>query len=234
MDERSALLDRLATLIATSPHNLVSRGERERIASVHLPECLAVARALPLAAGQRWMDLGTGGGLPGLVCAIVHPQVHWVLVDATAKKARAVAAFAEELGLERVHVVAARAEVLARDPDHREGYDGVVARAVAGLPALAELARGFLRHDRPLIAIKGSGWREEVEAAGGALRQLRYARPEVTELLAAPEGTDSSDVPGSAARPVVLVSIRAVGSAPPRYPRPDGVPQSRPLGGPRR
>src|SRR5688500_16815942 len=64
-------LRRLADLIATSPHNLVARGERGWVYERHIAECVALAEMVRPAG--RWMDLGTGGGLPGLVLAWRHP-----------------------------------------------------------------------------------------------------------------------------------------------------------------
>ena len=165
---------------------------------------------------DRWMDLGTGGGLPGLVLAWRHPDVAWTLLDATAKKVVAVRAFAEELGLTNVTVVQGRAEALAWEPEHRGRYAGVVARAVAPLPTLVELARGFLAPAGSLVAVKGRAWREEAHAARGALQALRYG-PVSTEPLLGAE------------RESWLVTMQAHGPPPSGYPRRDGVPKSDPL-----
>jgi 16S rRNA (guanine527-N7)-methyltransferase len=213
---RAAQLARLASLIASSPHNLVSRGERAAIASVHVPEALAVGAVLDAAPGQRWLDLGTGGGLPGLVLAIACPRTDWVLLDSTAKKTRAVREFAGALGLENVETVTARAELAAHDPDHRGRYDGVVARAVAPLPTLVELARGFVRAGGTLAAIKGPAWQDEVAAAAAALRILRWTTPTATHVT-------------SAARPTWLVTMQAQGAPPRGFPRRVGVPRHEPL-----
>lgn len=214
----SADLGRLAWLIANSPHNLVSRGERPVIAS-HIDESVAVGRVLPLVAGARWVDLGTGGGLPGLALAASHPHVEWTLLDAVGKKAAAVRAFAGELGLDNVTVVHGRAEALAREPEHRGAYDGVVSRAVAELRVLVELGRGFLSPGGVLAAVKGPRWRAELRDAAEALRVLRL------ETLAA------QDVPNTV-RATTVVMLRALGPPPTPYPRPPGIPRAKPLGRP--
>lgn len=209
-----AALVRLAELIAASPHNLVSARERSTVLERHVLESAAVADVL--SPSGRWMDLGTGAGLPGLVLAWRHPQVGWTLVDATAKKVAAVRAFAAELELPNVDALQARAETLAWDVDHRAAYDGVVARAVAPLPTLVELARGFLRPNGTLVAIKGPGWREELQIAESALRSLRFSHVHSTRV--------ESD-----ARETWLVTMRAEGRPPAGYPRREGLPKSDPL-----
>ena len=87
----------------------------------------------------RGVDVGTGGGIPGLVLAIALPQSHWVLVDSVQHKCTAVQAMANALGLKaRVEVVCERAEVLGQDAHHRGRFDLAVARGVAAAPVVAE------------------------------------------------------------------------------------------------
>lgn len=209
-----AVLRRLADLIAAAPLNLVARNERATVLERHILECLDLADHLT--PSGRWMDLGTGGGLPGLVLAVQHPDVAWTLVDATAKKVAVVQRFVDELELDNVTVIAARAEALAAAADHRGQYDGVVARALAPLPTLTELARGFLRPDGLLVAMKGPAWGGEVAAAQGALRTLRLS-------------VMSTDRLQSPARETWVVTMRAEGPPPAGYPRRDGLPKHDPL-----
>jgi 16S rRNA (guanine527-N7)-methyltransferase len=215
--EQDAQLAALARLIAESPHNLVSRADRDRIAAHHIPESMAVLEQLSVRPGQRWMDLGTGGGLPGLVLAVCRPDVHWTLMDATRKKVAAVAHFADSLGLSNVATATGRAEVLARDAAYRGAFDGVVARALAPLPVLVELARGFLRDDGILAAVKGPSWQDELAAARPALAPLSLEYLGATHV-------------DSTARPTWVVRMRAVGPPPESWPRGDGVPRREPLG----
>lgn len=207
-------LRRLADLISGSPHNLVSAGERAHVFERHLVECDALAAMLTPAG--RWMDLGTGGGLPGLVLAIRHPTVAWTLVDATAKKVDAVSSFAAELDLANVDVVQGRAETLAHDAVYRGTFDGVVSRALAPLPTLVELCRGVVGGNGHMIAVKGPGWRAELDAAAPAMAALRVRVVSTARL----------EVP---ARETWVVTMRADGAPPPGYPRRDGVPKADPI-----
>lgn len=208
-------LARLAELLATSPHNLVANGDRPQTRTLHVDEAVAVGAALRPVPGAHWLDLGTGGGLPGLALAAVHPHVRWTLVDSVAKKVGVVRAFAAELGLSNVEVVHGRAEDLARQAEHRGVYDGVVARALARLPVLLELARGFLGPGAVVAAVKGPRAQEEVIEAETARRALGYGEARLVSI--------------ASVRPTVLVLLAAVGPPPARYPRPDGIPSQRPL-----
>lgn len=201
----------LAEAIASSPHNLVSRGDRARVRERHLPEARRLAECVGPVSG-RWLDLGTGGGLPGLVLAHRWPDAEWVLMDATAKKVEEVRRFAQRLEVD-CEIVSGRAEEMARDPRWRGSFDGVIARAVASLPTLLELARGFLPDGSVLIAVKGSGWEQEVGDAEGALRRTGMSVETVVEL-----GLGDSRA----------IRVRAVGPVPDDVPRRTGVPARRP------
>jgi 16S rRNA (guanine527-N7)-methyltransferase len=214
-------LHRLGELIAGSPHNLVSAGDRDRLHDVHIPECVAVVQAIAPKGDQHWIDLGTGGGLPGLVAAILCPTVGWTLIDARHKKISAVEGFIADLGLDNARAVAGRAEVLADDEAYRGLYDGVVSRALARLDVVAELARGFLRARGRLEVVKGPSVDQERGYFQNAANRLRM-RETASHRIGSPD------------RGTVLVSIVAQGGPPRGIPRRDGLPQSAPLGGGRR
>lgn len=172
MDDLSAdqmeALRRFAAAVAASPHNLVSARAKDELLTRHVPESVAFARGLP-PGPARVLDIGAGGGFPGLVIAIVRPDLEVDLLDSTQKKTAFLRHTAEELALSvRVHT--GRAEDLARG-DLRGVFDHVTARAVASLDRLVALALPFLRPGGTLHAIKGERWAEEVAAAEAALRR---------------------------------------------------------------
>lgn len=207
----------LANAIGASPHNLVARGERSAVYERHVREAWAVGALLQPRPGTRWLDLGTGGGLPGLVLALQHPRARWTLLDATQKKIAAVTDIAAAASLGNVDTVVGRAEAAAWTTGLRGAFDGVVARAVAPLVTLVELARGFLAPDGILAAIKGPAWEQELAVAARALDLLRL---EVVDTVAIP----------AAVRPTWVVTMRAQGLPPDGYPRRDGIPKQQPLG----
>lgn len=212
VDSPIAFREQLAELIRSSPHNLVSHGAGEALRERHIPEAELLAAQLGAVEG-RWLDLGTGGGLPGLVLAQRLRGAEWVLLDATQKKIDEVARFAASLDVS-CETAAGRAEDLAWRDGWRGGFDGVVARAVAPLRSLVELARGFLDDGGMLAAVKGSRWREEVDLAHTAFDRTAMT---VTGVERLGEG-------GS-----VVVWVRAHGPVPDAIPRRAGVPVRRPL-----
>lgn len=166
----------------------------------------------------RTLDLGAGAGLPGLPLKIAAPQLELTLLEATARKADFLRETVRELALDGVQVVVARAEDAARQAGLRESYDLVVARAVAALPTLLELALPFLRVSGILAAPKGSRAPQEVRRSARALGLLGG------ELLSA----TTLAVPG-AQHPPWLVLVRKTASTPDIYPRRSGIPAKRPL-----
>lgn len=158
------------------------------------------------------IDVGSGGGLPGLVLACVRPGLAIVLVESTGKKARFLAETAAALGLDGVSVLDRRAEDVGRDPIHREQHDLVTSRAVGPLNVLAEYLVPLARPEGTILAIKGARAEEEILAARQALHRL-HAR--VLEVVPTPTGR--------------VVSIGKTRPVPKAYPRPVGEPKRRPL-----
>jgi 16S rRNA (guanine527-N7)-methyltransferase len=189
------------------------------VARLHLLDALAALPLLDNAAPRSAVDLGSGGGVPGLVLAVARPQIEWVLVDAVQKKARALASFVEALRLASVEIVAARAEDLGRAAAHREQHDLVTARACAELPVLAELALPLLGIGGQLLAWKGplTGSDPELRRGAAAASQLGGGEPRLIE----------PGVPELGGHTFVMLPKAA--PTPPRFPRRPGEPSRRPL-----
>ena len=153
-----------------------------------------------------------------MVLAIARPEMRWTLVDSVRKKADAMRSFAAALELPNVEIVAERAEILGRDPGHREAFDLVTARACAALPALVEYALPLLRVGGSLVAWKGPISDEELRSGTAAAAALGGSEPAVR-----PTGID-------ALGDHRFVVVAKAGPTPGRYPRRPGVPAARPLG----
>lgn len=195
--EQADRLERFIQAVETSPHNLVSRRARDELRDRHLPECAAFAAMLP-AGPATLLDVGSGGGFPGLVVAILRPDLDVTLLDATAKKVEFLRQTAEELDVS-LHAVHGRAEELQRTPLGSR-FDLVTARAVAPLQRLLGWTVPFLRPGGLLYAIKGTRWLEEVHDASEALRAYG------AEVVATPDELEPT--PDDAA-PLVVIIRRA-------------------------
>ncbi len=216
------LFDRLEAFVllllsANRQTNLTRVVEPEAVARLHLLDSLAALPLIDRSSPALALDLGSGGGVPGIVLALARPEIHWTLLDSVRKKADAMRGFADELGMTNASVVEERAEVLARDPAHREGHDLVTARAVAPLAVLAEYALPLLRIGGSLLAWKGPIADAELRAGAAASALLGGAEPEVV-----PAGFD-------ALGDHRFVLVRKVDATPDRYPRRPGEPARRPL-----
>lgn len=147
--------------LRTAGLNLVSARDRDLLTSRHLPEARAFADGLPDV--DRVVDVGSGGGLPGMVIAMVRPSTEVVLVESRQRKALWLQDTASALGLERVRVHASRAEELDLPPI--DGTTLVTARAVAPLPRLLDHCRRLAAGGATLHAIKGQRWPQELADA---------------------------------------------------------------------
>jgi 16S rRNA (guanine527-N7)-methyltransferase len=168
-----------------------------------------------LGEASRVVDVGSGGGLPGLPLKIARPDLSVTLVEADFDKAAFLVRACATLGLRDVEVVARRAEEVGQDPVYREVFDVAVARALAPMRVLAELCLPLVKVGGRLLAQK-----TETEEVNGALRAIDAMGGALKVVVAAP----------SAARGAgTVVIVDKVRSTPPAYPRRPGVPGRKPL-----
>jgi 16S rRNA (guanine527-N7)-methyltransferase len=200
-------LRELARLISEWP-GLVSGPPAELI-----DDCLVLLEHLGDA--RRVVDVGSGGGLPGLPLKIARPELRITLIEADQKKAAFLVRACAELGLKGVEVVDRRAEDAGRDPQYREAFDVAVARAVAPMPVLAELCLPLVRVGGRLLAQK-----TETEDIGRAARAI--------ELLGGGPAT-ISHTRSAARRGGTVVTVEKIRPVPDAYPRRPGVPARKPL-----
>ncbi|MCA9299023.1 MAG: 16S rRNA (guanine(527)-N(7))-methyltransferase RsmG, partial [Phycisphaerales bacterium] len=132
--------------------------------------------------GSRIIDVGAGGGVPGVPLGIAMSDQRFTLLDATGKKVAFLRWVVDLLGLGNVEVIQGRAEHLGQDRGsrtaqgreggHREAYDGAIARAVGPLRVVAELTVPLVRPGGVIVLVKGDRADEELEEASNALRVL--------------------------------------------------------------
>jgi 16S rRNA (guanine527-N7)-methyltransferase len=171
---------------------------------------LEVARSVLDGPPGRLADLGTGGGVPGLVLAAAWPGTEVVLIESSVRRAAALRAEAAALGLDRVQVLEGRAEEAAHLPAYRERFDLVTARSFAAPPVTAEIAAGF-------VAVGGIVLVSEPPGSSH-----RWPKEPLAHLgLAPPES--------STANGAHFVGLRKAGATPPDRPRRRGRAAKRPL-----
>ena len=205
-------------LEANATRNLTRIVDPEPIARLHLLDALSALPVIDGLEAVRAADLGSGGGVPGIVLAIARPAVSWTLIDSVRRKADALRSFADALDLPNVAVVAERAEDLGRNPAHRERYDLVTARACAALPVLLEYALPLLAIGGSLVAWKGMLSDDEVRTGRSAAAQVGGDEPVVARTGIRSLGEH---------RFVTVRKVKATGA---RFPRRPGDPSRRPLG----
>jgi 16S rRNA (guanine527-N7)-methyltransferase len=217
---RDGILGHLRLLLAwTAAINLTAIRDPETAVTGHLLDSLAAAPLLREAGVRRFLDLGSGGGYPGLPLALALPADRALLVDSVAKKAGFLEVAVAAAGIaDRVAVAAVRAEGLAADRVHRERWPAVTVRAVASLPELVELAFPLLVPGGLLLAWKRGGLDAELDRARRPVAELGGGSVEVVALRA--------NLPGLGDH--VLVAVHKEGPTGAAWPRPPAERKRRP------
>ena len=213
-------LDRLSRYLellyeANENVNLTAVRDPQEAWNRHLLDSLSLLPLIRSVGACRVLDLGSGGGLPGILLAVTMPDIEFMLLEATGKKAAFLEDTSRQLGLDNVVVLDERAETVG-EPGcvHRAGWDVVTARAVGAMNVLLELSIPLLVEGGVLLAIKGERAGAELEVAAEALRVLKCR---VVERRRTPTGT--------------IVVIEKTARTPADYPRRPGEPKRQPIGG---
>ena len=153
-------------------HNLTTVVEPEEIVTRHLLDSLTIAS---LIRGTRLLDIGSGGGFPGIPLALALPDTHWTLLDSRGKRARFLQEVVNQLGLERITVVQQRVEHYRPG----ENFDTLVMRAVAPLPKFVSATQHLWRKGVRVIVMKGRRLGPEWNQISPAIRE----RAEIVRLV---------------------------------------------------
>jgi 16S rRNA (guanine527-N7)-methyltransferase len=215
---RSAIDGHVRLLLAwTEAINLTGIREPAAVAIAHVVDSLSGIEVLRERGIDRFIDLGSGGGYPGLPIAAALPAARALLLEPVAKKAGFLSAVASATGLaDTVEAAPVRAEALAGDRRHRARWPGVTVRAVAGLAELVELAFPLLEPGGTLVAWKRGDIETELAAAERAIDALGGGSLDVRPVT----------VDGLHGHRLVVVTSR--GRVPAGYPRDPGSRKRRP------
>ena len=159
--------------------NVISRQDIENLAERHVLHSLAIAKVIQFLPEAQILDLGTGGGFPGIPLAIFFPETKFVLVDGTGKKIRVVQEVADALGLENVTAIHGRAEEIKMNGQ----FDFVLSRGVATLDKLLVWSQRFLKkkhiHILPngVLALKGGNLSAEIRELPGKGKEYTEVFP---------------------------------------------------------
>lgn len=196
--------------------NLTAITEPDEIVIKHFIDSLYIMKYINFNPGQTLADIGTGAGFPGLPILIANPQLDVNFIDSSGKRIGFIKDVLNNTGMfaTRTHE---RAEDIGKDPQYREKYDYVTARAVAPLNVLCEYCLPLAKVGGIFVSLKGSNGMQELNDAKNAIQTLGG------ELIKA----DSYNLPNGDARTIFI--IRKISQTPTKYPRKQKKIASKPL-----
>lgn len=196
------------------------------VETLHFVDALSGLAALPQRAGVHVVDVGSGGGLPGLALRVARPDLHLTLVDSIAKKVRVITEIATGIGLTGtpadggppVRLITGRAEELGQDSRFRESFDVATARAVGATVLVAELTLPLVKQGGRLVLWKKREIDDELAEAAGAFEKLggRLGQKLPVNLPGLPSDRQ-------------VITVEKVGRTPAKYPRAAALLKKEPL-----
>ena len=205
-------------LEANQQINLTSITNWEDAVIKHLFDSLTISKLAWWTDYSLILDLGSGAGFPGIPLAITYPEKNFHVLEASKKKADFLKMVKHHLNLENLIILNERAETLAHQPEYREQYKLVVARAVAELPVILELAIPFCQNDGIFVAFKGPNYSLELEQAERAIQFFGVKLEQNYHYqLPLEKGVRT------------LLAFKKIKKTPEKFPRKAGIPAKRPL-----
>jgi len=190
--------------------NLVGTKDKLEIVNRHFLDSLSILKFKDkfFGSGSKAVDIGSGGGLPGLLLTLFLPSFHWTLVEKSLKKAEFLNQAIKICRINNIEVIRERAEQLAKKPGYREQYDVVLARAVANFRILIELAIPFCKINGKIILYKSRKVFEEIKNHSSMVEELGGKITGIHQISI--EGLNEFRV---------LLEIKKISKTPTRYPR---------------
>ncbi len=192
--------------------------DEEEVYIKHFLDSLLITKSGVIEKNQKIIDVGTGGGFPGIPLKIYNDTLSFTLLDSLKKRINFLDIVTEDLKLENVENLHGRAEEIARKEEYREKYDVATSRAVANLQTLLEYCLPFVKVGGYFIAMKGPNFKEELKDSKGAIKILGGVLDKVIEY----------ELPLSLGQRSLIV-IKKIKATPHRFPRSGGKPRTKPL-----
>ncbi|MGQ9855784.1 MAG: 16S rRNA (guanine(527)-N(7))-methyltransferase RsmG [Fervidobacterium sp.] len=211
--EKQELVKRYIEALINSPINLVGYDNFDE--AYHF---LYIDSTLPVKAedlGQKFIDVGTGGGVPGVFLSIEF-GVFGLLIDSVCKKIDYIKHKCEELKIENLEFLCIRAEELKDKGEYREYFDSAVSRAVSKIATVLELTAPYVKVGGKILLYKGPGYTEELGQSVNAMKELGVKLSEVRKYTI--KGKDR-----------FLIVFEKFDKTPEKYPRKVGIPEKRPI-----
>lgn len=192
--------------------------EPEEVFIKHFLDSLLITKSGVIEKNQTIIDVGTGGGFPGIPLKLINDNLSFVLLDSLKKRINFLDELVKQLDLENVVPLHGRAEEISRKEGMREAFDIATSRAVAPLQTLLEYCLPFVKVGGYFIAMKGPNYKDELKLSKGAIKILGGHLEKVLEY----------ELPNDfGARSLIIV--KKIKATPNRYPRAGGKPKSKPL-----
>lgn len=187
--------------------NLTAITDKNEIIIKHFADSLSILSIMQIE-NQNVIDIGSGAGFPGVPLKILCPDINLTLIDSLAKRIKFLQAVKNNLGLENLNCIHARAEEFVKTNDNRENYDLCVSRAVANLSILCEICLPFVKIGGYFVAYKGSEIKNEIETAKSAIDKLGASISDIKKIT-----LPYSDITHC------LIFVRKLSHTPLKYPR---------------
>ncbi|NMW86049.1 16S rRNA (guanine(527)-N(7))-methyltransferase RsmG [Peptoniphilus sp. AGMB00490] len=197
--------------------NLTRITEEDEFNVKHFLDSLSLFKTKKFDGEKKIIDIGTGAGFPGIPLKLYNEQIDIILLDSLRKRIDFLNDVIEELNLEKIKAIHARAEEIARTEEYREQFDIAVSRAVANLATLTEYAMGFVKVGGYFISQKGPEYKEELEDAKRAIELMGGI---VENVIYTPLPMDIDHY---------IIVIKKVKKTDKKYPRGGGKPRKAPL-----
>lgn len=198
--------------------NLTAIKEDEAIVKKHFIDSMKVFKFDQLKNAKNVIDIGTGGGFPGIPMKIIKPEVNIVLLDSLNKRIIFLEEVIKRLDLKNIKAIHGRAEDFAKEKQYREKFDVAVSRAVANLTVLSEYCIPYVKVGGYFVAMKGPAVEEEIKASKNAIRMLGGQIEHIEKVQI--EGSDLNHN---------LVIIKKISQTHKKYPRKAGMVTKEPL-----